>query len=63
VAYYEASDPPWHDSQGRPVKNWKQKYLAVWAKSKPPASSPAESLTREVSEEEAAAILAKVGAR
>jgi hypothetical protein len=26
--YYEVAD--WHDSKGRPVKNWKQKMLAVW---------------------------------
>jgi len=26
--YYEVAD--WHDSKGKPVKNWKQKMLAVW---------------------------------
>lgn len=26
--YYEAGS--WHDSKGKPVKNWKQKMLAVW---------------------------------
>ena len=26
--YYETAN--WHDSKGKPVKNWKQKMLAVW---------------------------------
>lgn len=26
--YYEVAD--WHDAKGKPVKNWKQKMLAVW---------------------------------
>lgn len=26
--YYEVAD--WHDSKGKPVKNWKQKMLSVW---------------------------------
>lgn len=26
--YYDTAD--WHDSKGKPVKNWKQKMLAVW---------------------------------
>jgi hypothetical protein len=26
--YYEVAN--WHDSKGKPVKNWKQKMLAVW---------------------------------
>ncbi len=28
--YYEAGN--WHDSKGNPVKNWKQKMMAVWFK-------------------------------
>jgi len=28
--YYEAGD--WHDSNGKPVLNWKQKLIAVWFK-------------------------------
>ena len=27
---YEASEPPWHDSRGNPVKMWKQKMLNNW---------------------------------
>lgn len=30
--YYEAGEPPWHDSRGNPVKAWKQKMCAVWFK-------------------------------
>lgn len=29
VQYYQEGD--WHDQKGSPVKNWKQKLLAVWA--------------------------------
>jgi len=28
--YYRASDPPWHDQQGKPVRSWKQKMIAIW---------------------------------
>lgn len=28
--FYHAAD--WHDTQGRPVKNWKQKMIGVWFK-------------------------------
>lgn len=30
--YYTESDPPWHDREGKPVRNWKQKIIAVWNK-------------------------------
>ncbi|MCL5279236.1 MAG: hypothetical protein M1376_04940 [Planctomycetes bacterium] len=30
VAFFEAGDPPWTDSRGKPVKNWKQK-LRTWS--------------------------------
>jgi hypothetical protein len=30
VDYYASAD--WHDSKGNPVRNWKQKLLAVWLK-------------------------------
>jgi hypothetical protein len=33
VDYYEAAN--WHDAKGDPVRNWKQKFLAVWAKNQP----------------------------
>lgn len=33
VDYYEAAD--WHDRKGNPVRNWKQKFLGVWAKRLP----------------------------
>jgi hypothetical protein len=29
VDYFEDGEPPWHDSTGKPVKNWKQK-LRTW---------------------------------
>ncbi len=32
VRYYEAGDPPWTDTRGKPVRSWKQKLIAVWAK-------------------------------
>lgn len=32
VKYYSESDPPWHDSRGKPVKNWKQKIISTWSK-------------------------------
>lgn len=32
VKYYSASDPPWYDQNGKPVKSWKQKIIAVWSK-------------------------------
>jgi hypothetical protein len=28
IEYYAAAD--WHDSKGNPVRNWKQKLLAIW---------------------------------
>jgi hypothetical protein len=30
--YYSNGEPPWHDGQGKPVKSWKQKAVAVWFK-------------------------------
>ena len=30
LRFYESSDPPWCDSNGKPVKNWKQKII-TWA--------------------------------
>jgi hypothetical protein len=27
---YEAGEPTWHDSNGKPVKAWKQKAVNVW---------------------------------
>ncbi|MCD7740348.1 MAG: hypothetical protein LUH11_03260, partial [Candidatus Gastranaerophilales bacterium] len=30
--YYAAAN--WKDSQGKPIKNWKQKIIAVWEKKK-----------------------------
>lgn len=30
--YYNSGEPPWHDSKGTPVKNWKQKMIGVWFK-------------------------------
>jgi len=30
VSYFESGDPPWTDSQGKPVKSWKQK-LRTWS--------------------------------
>lgn len=27
---YSLSDPPWHDSQGKPVRSWKTKLHHVW---------------------------------
>lgn len=30
--FYEASEPPWHDSTGKSVKMWKQKMLNNWFK-------------------------------
>ena len=30
--YYEAGNPPWHDSKGNPVRSWKQKMQANWFK-------------------------------
>lgn len=38
VKYYEAGEPPWHDQNGHPVRSWKQKLIAVWAK-KPKAKN------------------------
>lgn len=29
IKYYAAAD--WHDQNGKPVRNWKQKLIAVWA--------------------------------
>lgn len=29
---YSAGEPPWHDSQGKPVIAWKQKAINVWFK-------------------------------
>lgn len=31
-AYKYYSEANWHDSQGKPVKNWKQKMISVWFK-------------------------------
>lgn len=30
--YYSNGEPPWHDGNGKPVKSWKQKAVAVWFK-------------------------------
>ncbi len=30
--YYEDAEPKWHDKNGSPVKNWKQKMRVVWFK-------------------------------
>jgi len=30
IKFYESSDPPWHDSKGNKVKNWKGKVI-TWA--------------------------------
>ncbi len=32
VKYYEAGEPPWHDQNGKQVRSWKQKLIAVWAR-------------------------------
>ena len=32
IKYYAEGVPPWHDQQGKPVRGWKQKLIAVWAK-------------------------------
>lgn len=32
IRYYEEGEPPWHDQHGKPVRSWKQKLIAVWAK-------------------------------
>lgn len=38
-AYYEAGEPAWHDSEGKPVRSWKQKAIAVWFTDKNKAPS------------------------
>jgi hypothetical protein len=55
--YYEAAD--WHDSKGNPVRNWKQKMLAVWlrpdngdGKTKPQDADFAPFGTHRATEEE-----------
>lgn len=35
VDFYTASSPPWHDSRGAPVKNWKQKVITWAGRDKP----------------------------
>jgi signal recognition particle subunit SEC65 len=30
--YYKDGNPPWSDSNGKPVKSWKQKARVVWFK-------------------------------
>jgi hypothetical protein len=30
--YYANGEPPWHDGQGKPVRSWKSKAVAVWFK-------------------------------
>lgn len=32
IKFYSESDPPWHDSNGKAVKNWKQKIISTWSK-------------------------------
>lgn len=32
--YYSNGNPPWTDSQGNPIRSWKQKAIAVWLKPK-----------------------------
>lgn len=32
IRYYADGEPPWHDQSGKPVRSWKQKLVAVWAK-------------------------------
>ena len=49
VDYYAAGG--WHDARGHAVKNWKQKFIAVWEKGlqKPqaaPVASPSARLCR-----------------
>ena len=39
IEYYAEGD--WHDGQGNPVRNWKQKFLAVWLPRRP---APTESV-------------------
>ena len=41
--YHEAN---WHDSQGRPVKNWKQKLIAVWFKEENKQLTPQQDVER-----------------
>ena len=32
IKYYENGEPPWHDQNGKPVRSWRQKMIAVWVK-------------------------------
>ena len=41
--YYEAAD--WKDSSGKPVRNWKQKIIAVWEPKAAPKQSTAPDLS------------------
>ena len=34
IKFYESSTPPWHDSKGNKVKNWKGKVI-TWASREP----------------------------
>ena len=42
--FYSTGDPPWHDSHGNPVRNWKQKAIAVWFKQE----NKAEPITEKI---------------
>ena len=48
--YYNAGD--WKDSKGKPLKNWKQKMIAVWEKKEKGRSSPAANNPQTISTSE-----------
>jgi hypothetical protein len=48
-AYYDAGG--WKDSAGKPVKNWKQKMIAVWFKDENRAAKPQDSYPQPSIEE------------
>jgi len=63
IDYYELGN--WHDSQDKPVKNWKQKLLAVWFKPTN-ASQGAEDIGKlagcePTDEDEARELLQEIG--
>ena len=48
--YYNAGD--WKDSKGKPLKNWKQKMIAVWEEKEKGRSSPAANNPQTISTSE-----------
>jgi hypothetical protein len=63
VDYYEAAN--WHDAKGNPVRNWKQKFLGVWAKRLPERTRDSEAqrddADSDLTDEEAYELLRECG--